>query len=101
MDQRLYKLIDEYLEQESRKLATDIMFGRRIILEDFVFYLDERKGKGWNISDVIEADTEGFYQHLEMNSSRYGRMLLAMKIIFQFLDFARGKTRSDDSGKSV
>ena len=101
MDQRLYKLIDEYLEQESRKLATDIMFGRRIILEDFVFYLDECKGKDWNIAEVTEADTEGYYKHLEQNSNRYGRMLLAMKIIFQFLDFAGGKTGNDDSGKSV
>ena len=101
MDQRLYKLIDEYLEQESRKLATDIMFGRRIILEDFIFYLDECKGKDWNIAEVTEADTEGYYKHLERNSRRYGRTLLAMKIVFQFLNFSGGKIGNDECEESV
>ena len=104
MNQRLYKLIDEYLEEESRKLASDIMFGRRIILEDFVYYLDECKGrfdcahqpKDWDIRDVTEADTEGYYKYLERNSNRYGRTLLAMKIVFQFLSFAGGKIGKDD-----
>ncbi len=92
MKERIADRIEKYMNRMRLKevhRAIEKIDVRRRDLEEFVFFMDRRKGRKrpWDLSQITEDDGTAYYRHLKEKDKASG-VERKLKTVNSFLDFA-------------
>ena len=97
MRERFYDLMNEYLAHETTRIAAETEKRKRTVLEDFAFYLDQRKGMvrqahhpaTWKLAEISEEDMRAYYRQLRKDKAP--RIEQRVQAINHFMDYAASR----------